>query len=190
MKNYGIFYFCNNYVYYLKSIQSEVLRFNLPKNTMNCFRIIKYKNIEKYLGKIFISEKIVNLFSVKKVKVIMPSEYSDCEKDTLRKIFNEYNFNIVEFISEKKLFNDYKNKLYLNIQDSNILIHYKIYNKVITMEVSNYENLSKYIIPLISHKKHSLFVYGSYKKDLMSNNINTYFYDTEIEFLLKRVYKA
>ena len=188
--NFGLIYLNENKIYYSLKEDAEIKEIIIPKNLINGNKIINYKQLKKYIIKNFMKTNCLNRFFFIKVKIITPIELSDIEKYNIRQIFNEVNIDIISFIIENSIFNNYQNRIYINCGTKNFYVHYKDNYKVQSLIFPNLLSLKTIIKSMrLNHDFQYVMIYGqvSYEQFIFKPNI--YIYDKNPNFLFKKIYK-
>ena len=182
-----------NNVLYLK--YSEVVykenqnyyTFSFNKKIYNKGIIINNDAFAKQLLIYLNKNKLSNLFSQKKIKIIYNSQYSNNDLTNLYNLFVDLNYKIIELVNEKNYFSLNSKKCYLLVDTILSLFYLDKYNskKVLNLDpdLLYLEEIKNIISKRILNK--TLYIIGNLPNNFLEDNWNYYIYENINEFFLE-----
>lgn len=182
-------YLMNDEIYYINKKEESIIKYSIPKNVIKYGKIYDYKSFLKYFKKMLGSNGYLKIFSNGNIKIIINSLYTNIEKQFLKEICKELNFNKIIFLEEKEIFLDYKNKVYINICNDYIYTYFKKNNKLIS-EIYIVSDIKKLNIKELAEENSQIYIANN-SKYLMDNlTIKYYLYQDYVQFLFDLIYDA
>lgn len=189
--NFNILYLLNNKIYYLSEKNKDIIVYNMPKNTMLYSKINNYKTFQKYFEKMLSDNKLLKVLSNGNIKVITNNLYTEVDNFFLKEVLKELNFNKILLYKESKILNDYKNKVYIVINDEVLFINYKHNNQIVTSVFINYFQMFDFLNDYLNKNfnNYKIFIGNNSNEDLKGLNVKHYIYQEYPVFLINLLYK-
>lgn len=156
-------YFYDNIIQYKE--KEEIKEIALPEEILDYGKIKNIYLFETYMEKLAKQKKWLSLFKTKKITIILPVTYSDCDKEVLSVILQNVGFQNISYKREEESLHLRKNQIICNIHKKYLVVYKKdtdtsFYPYYIFL---NMKNTLEYIVKK-SSKKYQFILIGNHPK--------------------------
>lgn len=180
-----ILYFYDNMIQYKE--KEEINEIIFPEDALFYGKVKNISLFETHLEKLAHQKKWLTLWKAKKLTIIIPNYYSECDKEVLTVILQNIGFQNIIFKKEEECLNLRKNQIICNIH-KNYLMLYKRNSEPLLYPFYIFLSMKKtmeYILKKTSNKYQYILIGNNPKIINYAEENNLYYYQDFKEYIIK-----
>ena len=171
--------------------EQEIKNFVVSKNSMQYGKIKNIPIFEKELKKLIKKEHWVTLLKPKNIVLIIPSHYTEMDKEVFTVILNNLGLKNIKYKKESTLLEKKKNTIYINLHETYATVIKK--EKVQTTlfyPLNIFSSLDSFLDFIIVSQNRRYLFYGTNEdvlnKILERKQANVFYYQRKEEYLISK----
>lgn len=182
-----ILYFYDNFIQYKE--KEEINEIAFPEEALDYGKIKNISLFETYLEKLARHKKWLTLFKAKKLILVVPIHYSECDKEVLTVILQNIGFQNISFKKEEQGLNLRKNQIICNIHKKYLMVYKKDTETVLFpfYIFSGMKDTMTYILKKTSKKYQYILIGNNHKIIEYAEKNNLYYYQDFKEYIIKNI---
>lgn len=180
-------YFFDNIIQYKE--KEEIIEIVFPEDVLDYGKVKNISLFETNLEKLARQKKWITLLRTKKITIIIPSYYSECDKEVLTVIFQNIGLQNINFKKEEECLNLRKNQIICNIHKKYLMLYKKdseplLYPFYIFLSM---KKTMDYILRKTSNKYQYILIGNNSKIIDYAEENNLCYYQDLKEYIIKNI---